>query len=272
LYGLPRCDIFIWAAIILFSNELFGLIRGVSSASIEGLVIDLCAVGIFQYMAWYVVFRLLCSSDRALVARWRDLLIATGLCLLVFLPTNRMIWVVATGIAVYLWIFNQDDLKLRAAGTVLAALSVQEFWGRVFFNLVSFPLLHAETAVVGTLLRATRAGTVWEDNMITGPNGYGLLMYSGCSSFHNLSLAFLCWVTVASLRRQNWRGRDFLIGCTVGGAMIILNVARLYLMALDIDLYNYWHHGIGAEIFAVGASVIILILSLYGSRPVGQPT
>jgi hypothetical protein len=240
-------------------------------ASIAELVSQIGTVGIFQYMAWYVIFRLLGASDAKALGRWRDFLMAAGFCLLVFLPTNRMVWVAGAGTGVYLWLFSAGDPKLRSAGIVLVALSVQEFWGRVFFGLVAYPLLHAETAVIGTIMEATRAGTIWQDNLITGPSGYGIVIYSACSSFHNLSLAMLCWVTVTRLQHQNWQLRDYVSGAMVGGAMILLNFARLYLMALDGDLYQYFHDGMGAEVFAVVASLTILLLSLYRSRSTGRP-
>ena len=186
---LPRRSIFIWVIVIVFLNQLVDVLREMRSVSLETLVSDLSAVGMFQYIAWYVIFRLLASSDRVPAARWRDFLVTVVLCLPVFLPTSRMIWVSALGIAIYVWIFNGGDAKLRAAGIVLGALSVQEFWGHILFNLVAFPLLHAETAVVGTMLEVARAGTVWRDNVIDGPSGYGIAIYTGCSSFHNLSLA-----------------------------------------------------------------------------------
>jgi hypothetical protein len=270
--ALPRRDIFIWAAVILFCNQLFGVVKEIPGASIEALVTDLLAIGIFQYMAWYVVFRLLVSSDLAPAARSRDLLVTAALCLLVFLPTSRMVWVAATGIAFYLWLCSASDLKLRAAGIVLAALSVQELWGRVLFNLVDPPVLRAEAAVVGTILEAAQPGTVWHENAIMGPSGFGIVIINSCSSFHNLSLALLCWVTFSRLQRQNWRVRDFVIGGAIGVTMILFNMARLCLMGWNIDLYHYWHNGTGAEIFAVGASLTILLMSLYGSRPAGRPT
>ena len=152
--ALNRRDIFIWAAVILFSNQLLGVIKEVPTTSLEAFISDLFAIGIFQYLAWYVIFRILAASDLAAPARLRDFLVTAGLCLIVFLPTTRMIWVAATGIAVYMCLWNGGDPKLRAAGIVLAALSVQELWGHLFFNLVTFPLLRAETAVVGTMLQA----------------------------------------------------------------------------------------------------------------------
>jgi hypothetical protein len=37
-------------------------------------------------------------------------------------------------------------------------------------------------------------------------------------------------------------------------------------MACGLDLFHYWHEGAGADIFAIGASFAILLISLYGSR------
>jgi exosortase/archaeosortase family protein len=197
----------------------------------------------------------------------RDILIALALCLPLFLPTTRTIKVLALGAAFFFWTRGRDDPKLRAAGTVFAALTIQEYWGHIVFDLFALPLLRAETAVVGALMHAARAGTVWQGNVITGPSGFGIILYSGCSSFHNLSLAMLCWLTVSKLRNQDWQSRDLVIGCVIGATMIACNVMRLCLMAWSPDLYEYWHNGLGAQIFAVGASVLVLFLSLYGSRP-----
>jgi len=270
--ALSRRDIFIWAAAILFLNQLFGVVKEMPAASLEVLVSDLLAVGIFQYLAWYAVFRLLGSSDLAPAAKWRDFLIIAALCLFVFLPSSRMIWVAASGIAIYLFLTDTGDPKLRGAGIVLAALSVQELWGPLSFNLVADHVLRAEAAVIGTMLEVAQPGTVWQDNAIRGPNGHGVVIIAGCSSFHNLSLALLCWVTISRLRCQTWQVRDFLIGSAIGTTMILLNLVRICLMAWNTDLYHYWHEGIGSEIFAIGASLTILLMSLYGSRPAGRLT
>jgi exosortase/archaeosortase family protein len=264
----PRRDLFLWVCAIIFLNQLFATVDQLPSASPGQVLSDLAAVSFFQIMAWYAIFRLLASSDPTQVAQMRDILIALALCLPLCLPTTRTIKVVALEVAIFCWILGRrDDAKLRAAGIVLGALSIQQYWGHIVFDLFALPLLRAETAVVGTLLHAARAGIVWQDNVITGPSGFGIIVYSGCSSFHNLSLAVLCWLTVSKLRNQNWRSRDLVTGCVIGITMIACNVLRLCLMAWSPDLYDYWHNGLGAQIFAVGASVLVLLLSLYGSQP-----
>ncbi len=264
---LPRRDLFLWVCAILFFNQLLAAVNQLPSAAPGQLLSELAASSFFQIMAWYAIFRLLASSDPTQVAQMRDILIALALCLPLFLPTTRTIKVLALGAGLFSWIRGRGDPKLRGAGVVLAALTIQEYWGHIVFDLFALPLLRAETAVVGTLVQAARAGTVWRDNVITGPSGFGIIVYSGCSSFHNLSLAMLCWLTVSRLRNQNWRSRDLLTACVIGAAMIACNVMRLCLMAWSPDLYEYWHDGLGAQIFAVGASTMVLVLSLYGSRP-----
>lgn len=256
--------------VILLSNQLLYQIRGDWSASLERLVYDLGAIGIFQLMAWYVVFGLLRDSDPVPVARWPDL-VTPALCLLLLLPMSRTIWVAALGIAIYLFILSDSDPRLRAAATVLAGLAVQQYWGRIFFDLVGFPLLRAETAAVGTILAAVRPGTVWQGNMITGPDGFGIVVYDPCSSFHNVSLAALCWLTVSRWRHLNQWRRDLVMLGAIAGTMILLNLVRLCLMAWTRDLYEYWHVGAGANIFAVAASLIVLLIALHGSRPAKQP-
>ncbi len=265
--GLPRRDVFNWACAIVFLNQLFGLARETLTASPHEFFWNVGSVGVFQIMAWYAVFRLLASTDPAPAARLRDLVVAVSLCCFVFVPKTGLIWVTALGIAVFGSLFNGGDRKLRAAEIVLAALSIQEFWGHTFFSFFALPLLRAEAAVIGTILQAVRPGTVWSNNVITGPSGHGIVVYDGCSSFHNLSVAALCWLTVRNLRDHRWHARDFVTGSVVGLTMVICNMTRLCLMAWNADLYHYWHDGPGSDIFVVGASTAILLISLYGSRP-----
>ena len=265
-FRLLRRDVFIWVCAIVFLNQLLGIVKETPVASPEQLLSDVSAVGIFQLIAWYAIFSLLASSGPGPVAQLRDMVIALGLSCFIFARSPHSIWITALGIGVYCWLVRGADPKLRAAGTVIAALSVQELWGGIVFNLFAVPLLHAETAVVGTMLQVVRPGTVWRDNVIIGPSGHGIVVYDFCSSFHNLSVAALCWLTVRALRDHSWAARDFVTGGVVSMTMLLCNVMRLCLMAWDADLYQYWHNGAGTIIFDVGASTAVFLISFYGSR------
>src|SRR5262249_7985757 len=81
---LYRRDIFIWAAAILLLNLVYSVVKEIPAVSLKALVSDLLAVGIFQYLAWYVIFRLLGSSGAVPAARSRDFLVVAAFCLFVF--------------------------------------------------------------------------------------------------------------------------------------------------------------------------------------------
>jgi hypothetical protein len=187
--ALPRRELFLWVCVIIVLNQVVAAVNPLPSASPGQVLSDLAAVSFFQIMVWCAIFRLIAFSDRTQVAQMRDILIALALCLPLFLPTTRTIKVLALGAAFLFWMRGRDDPKLRAAGVVLAALTIQEYWGHIVFDLFALPLLHAETAVVGTLVQALRPGTVWQGNVIAAPSGLGIIVYSGCSSFHSLRTA-----------------------------------------------------------------------------------
>ena len=245
--ALLRRDVFIWVCAIVFLNQLLGIVKETPVASPEQLLSDLGAVGVFQLMAWYAIFRLLASSGPAPVAQLRDIVIALGLCCFIFVSVNA-IDLDHGARHRRLWLARQRGRFEAARGrNCHCRTSVQEFWGRIVFKLFALPLLRAETAVVGTMLQVVRPGTMWRDNVITGPSGHGIVVYDFCSSFHNLSVAALCWLTVRALRDQSWQARDFVTGGVVGVTMVLCNVTRLCLMAWDAGLYQYWHDGDGKK-------------------------
>jgi Transmembrane exosortase (Exosortase_EpsH) len=265
-----RSAVLRWAVIILGVNWLLAIVEESATSTLPDLVTSLLSVGVFQYMAWFAVFRLLGAADRTKTASNRDWAVVLGLCLIVFLPNRRAAWIAATAIGLYSALLSGGDRKVRSCGIVLLALSVQEFWGRQLFELIASPLLRAEAAVVGTILRTMQHGAAWQDNVITDQSGWGIVIYPFCSSFHNVSLALLCWVTVSRLSCDTWQGRDFAIAGLIGLAMIAMNVTRLLLMSFNENFYHYWHDGAGSQIFAIGASLFVLLASLYAARRAGE--
>ena len=210
---LPRRDLFLWVCAIIFFNQLLAAVNQLPSASPGQAALRPCRR---QYFSDHGVVRhisppCLKRSDASRAnAGHSDRLGSLPPPFPARQPEpSRSL---RSEPPFFSWIRGRGDPKLRGAGVVLAALTIQEYWGHIVFDLFALPLLRAETAVVGTLVQAVRAGTVWQGNVITGPSGFGIIVYSGCSSFHNLSLAMLCWLTVSRLRNQSWRSRDLLTG------------------------------------------------------------
>lgn len=269
-YATSRAAVFRWAVVILLANQLLAIIKGSAPTTPLDTITSLLSVGVFEYMTWYAVFRLLGAGERTKIASNRDWVVALGLCLMVFIPTPQTVWFAATAIGVYLVLTPDGDRKLRSAGIVLLALSVQEFWGHQLFELIASPLLRAETAVVGTILQTVQSGAHWQNNIVNAKSGWGIVIYPSCSSFHNVSLALLCWVTISRLTSNSWRGRDYAIAGVIAAVMISMNMTRLLLMAVNESLYHYWHDGTGSQIFAITASLFVLLASLFAVRRMGD--
>jgi len=259
-----------WLALLLLAHHVgdyVSALRQVHPLSIERFLTEFVSVDAFRLLAWYAIFDLARRADAERPSTARDVALAVLLCTIDIVPSDKIVWIVASAAALYFLVASANDLSLRAAAIVLGALSVNEFWARVVFKLLAFDLLRADTALVGSAMAMTHTGVDWHDNIITMPSGHSVEVLAGCSSFHNLSLALLCWVVVSKLHRPQWSKRDLAVAGTACLTIITLNVARIYLMALGLDFYMFWHEGAGSQIFALGASFITLLICLYGSSP-----
>ena len=130
--------------------------------------------------------------------------------------------------AFYLIIRDRHDLNTIAAGTVAAAVAIQAIWAPIIFSKISFILLQIDAGVVGWLVSLAIPGTSWSGTVISTPSGHAVAIYERCASFHNLSLASLCWVT-------------------------------LTMVCLSLPMYELWHQGWGAHIFSGVATACAII-------------
>jgi hypothetical protein len=261
--SFSRRELFLWLASILFATTITqALMRG--SASLESLIRDFAGISGFQALGWFAVLRLL-TLERSTALITKQDIWATGILgAIILMPAGRALWIAATLLAAFIYLRSQKGSDGRAGATVLGALCVQSLWGPALFSFFSIEILRADAALVGTALDATQNGFIWHDNVIATQD-HSVEIYNGCSSFHNVSLAALCWITLTKLNRPTFIKSDFLFGTAACVAMIALNATRLYLMALSPDNLVYWHDGLGAQIFAVGSTLILATICLWGT-------
>jgi hypothetical protein len=260
-----RKELFLWFAAILCTTSVSQNV----GRFFEEVPFALPGFGVFQILAWWAVFSLLGRETSGAPATRQDFVVVGSLCIINMMPAERTIWIAATLVAVYIHLTSMKGSNARAAATVLLALCIQTLWGPAVFSFFAPDLLQADAAIVGTALDVTQSGFTWHANIIA-TEGHSVELFNGCSSFHNISLAVLCWVTQTKLKRPAWIATDFLFGAAACVAMIALNATRIYLMALSFEGYEYWHNGNGAVIFEVGASLTIMLISLWGSS-IGDP-
>ncbi|MGQ0456051.1 MAG: archaeosortase/exosortase family protein [Hyphomicrobium sp.] len=269
---LTRRELLIWLAASLAVCQFARLFLG-GALSAGEIASSVVSVSVICYLAWFAAFRLLSEADVAALAGARDIAFALALGALTIvaslLPSSGLAgaqWILVAVAALYCFVNFRDDPNIVRAATVLAALSGNGLWGPLFFHTFSDELLKADAALVGTALSFTHPEIVWQGTMIGKPNQHVIVVASACSSFHNISLALLCWVAVAYLVRGRLVRSDVYFGLAVCLAMLVLNAARIYLMALSYERYDYWHNGDGAQIFEFASTAVILAISVAGAR------
>ncbi len=167
--------------------------------------------------------------------------------------------------ALYLFFRGRDDLNMKAAGTVAAAVAVQAVWAPLVFSRISFLLLQVDAGVVGWLLGLFVPGASWGGTVVYTPSGHNVAITSPCASFHNLSLASLCWVTLTMLHRPYWIRSDIHVGLIAALIQFGFNVWRLVFVCLSLPMYEFWHEGFGKHIFsgvATACAIIFVQVSL----------
>jgi len=161
--------------------------------------------------------------------------------------------------AFYLFFRNRDDLNTKAAATVAAAVAVQAVWAPLIFSKISFLLLQIDAGVVGWLVGFFVPGASWSGTVVSTPSGHDVAIYGACASFHNLSLASLCWVTLSMLHRPYWVKGDIYIGLGTALIQFGFNVWRLVFVCLSLPMYEFWHEGFGKHIFSAVATACAII-------------
>ncbi|WP_426611270.1 hypothetical protein [Bradyrhizobium sp. McL0616] len=162
--------------------------------------------------------------------------------------------------ALHLLVRNGDDLSTKAAGIVAGAVMVQMHWAPLVFSKIAFFLLQIDAGVVGWLVSHLVPGASWSGTVVHSSSEHNVEITSACASFHNLSLASLCWVTLTMLHRPYWLKSDLYLGLTAMLVQFAFNVSRLVFVCLSPSMYDFWHEGFGKHIFSAVATACAIIL------------
>lgn len=196
--------------------------------------------------------------DRTIGIRTADLAVGAGFVLLVILPIGPLSWLAVTALSLYV-AFSTNVASSRRGALILLATTVPMLWSRLLFRFFANLILQIDASLVGWMLGTHRTGDIVEF-----ADGSGVLVIlPACSSLANVSLAFLCWVTVSQLVGHKKSAYDLLWCLLAGISVIAVNVTRISLMGLSpwhyITVHGPWGDVIGNTIILgliVGISVL----------------
>jgi hypothetical protein len=232
-HSIPRDQFFAGLYILGCANGLMGrILLGFDSEGWIGVL-----GGNISVIVWFACFAgvSLMLREHREELRSADLAVGVVFLILVMLPMFALSWVAVTGLSLYILMFANGGSARRRGALILLALTVPMLWSSLIFRFFTVPLLEFDASLVAWILGTDRVGNVFR--FADGSGSVAVL--PACSSFANISLAFLCWVSITQWVKHPWSLTDIfwsLLACT---SVIAVNVIRMSLMGL-----SPWHHAL----------------------------
>src|SRR5215207_1651342 len=159
-----------------------------------------------------------------------------SLCLV---PIPTLNWAALTIAAFYVAAVTRDGSPLYRASLIALAITGPMAWGPELLNAVFEPFQVIDAQLVSLLVGAGQVGRSVE--VVDGSTR--IFIAPGCSSFHNISLALLGWVTATKFFFASQDGaRNQLSWCLVAcSGVLLINVTRIALIGLYPRYYDAIH-------------------------------
>jgi len=208
---------------------------------ISAIVLISCAAGVSLVL-----------RDRTIGVRSSEFAMGAGFVLLVILPIGPLSWLAVTALSLYI-IISTDVTSSRRGAFILLASTVPMLWSRLLFQFFANLILQIDASLVRWILGTHRTGAI-----VGFADGSGVLVIlPACSSLANMSLAFLCWVTVSQLVSHKKSAYDLLWCLLACISVIAVNVTRISVQGLSQWHYATFHSPWGD---AVGNTIILGLL------------
>jgi exosortase/archaeosortase family protein len=114
---------------------------------------------------------------------------------------------------------------------------------------------------------ASLLGTSQTGNMVQFADGSGsMVVLPRCSSLANMSLAFLCWITITQWTKHRWTATDLFWSAFACVSVIAVNVTRISLMGISRSYYDAIHSDWGDMVTNSIMLALMVGISVLGCR------
>lgn len=248
---------------------LVGCVNGVANAVITAVKRDGWWQALFQTFGISALIWLACGIGVCLLLRHNrgylrpaDLLIGLASLLFFAVPIGPVSWLAVACVAGYVCWNSSRGSERRRGALILLAATVPMIWTPLLFIFLDKHILNVDAFLVSLVLGSQQIG-----NVVAYADGSGYLqIYQGCSSFHNVSLAFVAWTMISQYIGHEWSFKDLGWYFSACLAVILVNVARVSLIGFYPTQYDLIHGPVGAEIAGWLTLGLIVGISLFGVR------
>lgn len=259
---VSRNELFAGLVLLGFANGISG--RVISSVVENGITAALLGTFDISVIVWSAgaisILFLLRGPVQPVTAF--DWVITTCLLVALLVPVAPLSWLALTGLAIHIMRSSPRSSFLHRGACILLAMTVPTFWGRLLFATLSDLILQGDATLVGWLVGTPRLG-----NAIQFADGSGYLWIApACSSLANISLAVLCWVTIAKALNHPGSVQDVGWVVVACAAVVVINVTRISLIGLHPEQYELIHGPIGSAVAGWTILGVTLGICLLGVR------
>lgn len=245
-----------------------GCLSGLASRVIQSGRQDGWTIAFFNSFEISIIVWISCACGTTLVLRDRtigirssEFFIGAGFVFLVLLPIGPLSWVAVAALSLYIIKYGRVGTSQRGA-FILLATTVPMLWSRLLFHFFARQILQIDASLVGWILGTPRTGDI-----VGFADGSGfLVILPGCSSLANVSLAFLCWVTVSQMVRHKRSIYDWSWCFMACISVVTVNVTRISFMGLSQHHYATFHSPWGDAVSNTTIFVLIVGFSILGVR------
>lgn len=199
--------------------------------------------------------------DRTTGIRRSELAIGAAFIFLAILPIGPFGWVAVAALSLYI-ILSTESSAARRGALILLGTTVPMLWSRLLFQFFAKVILQVDASLVGWILGTHRSG-----DLVGFKDGSGfLVILPACSSLSNVSLAFLCWITISQLVCHKEAAYDVfwcLMACI---SVIAVNVARISFVGLSQWHYATFHNPWGEAVSSTTMLILIVGFCMLGVR------
>lgn len=178
-----------------------------------------------------------------------------------FIPEQHGIYLAMTLAGGGCLLSKRTDPQLAGVAQIWFTLSVYELWGKLLFKLVYQSIEIAEVNLIYKVGSLFFSDIRVDGASINIREDWTIVILEGCSSFHNLSLAVLIWLSILKIAEQPLSLAAFRALGTSAFLVIAINVARILAMLPSRDDYVFWHDGAGSSLVAL-VSVLAAVIPI----------
>jgi exosortase/archaeosortase family protein len=249
---------------------ILALVNGLAARATQGSShLDLSALAAaalsVSAVVWFACFAALSlvlrkSGDEAV--KTVDGLVGFAVLFLVAVPFKELSWFALAALALYVFWISEAGSTIRRGALIFLAITVPMCWGPLVLHAFAQPFLWTDALFVSNLIGTERTG-----NLVKFADGSGYFqIFPACSSYHNMSLAFLAWISVSQFVERKWSPQD-LVWCLLAALSVLaVNVTRIGLIGLYRDHFETIHGPFGAAIADTVSLSLILAICLLGVR------